>query len=143
MSRSPEGAADVMLEFQAVMEQFLELQRILLPACLARGAVSPGGIPAQHAAAVPAPVPADETDPAAGGTDAIGVSAVQATDIDRIEIHATDFGSSDFVRVNVLEGTASPLLAATNAGATTTKSASRTRRICPISGSSVSEKRSE
>jgi flagellin len=53
-------------------------------------------------------------------TEALGVSAIQATDTDRIEIHATDFGSSDFVRVKVLEGTTSNLLAATNAGATST-----------------------
>jgi flagellin len=54
-------------------------------------------------------------------TDSLGVSAIQnATDTDRVEIHATDFGSSDFVRVKVLEGTSSNLLAATAAGATST-----------------------
>jgi flagellin len=53
-------------------------------------------------------------------TDALGVSAAVATDTDRIEIHSTEFGSADFVRVNVLEGTSSDLLATTNAGATST-----------------------
>lgn len=44
-------------------------------------------------------------------TDAIGVSAVQnATDTDRVELSSTRFGSEQFVRAKVLEGTASNLI---------------------------------
>lgn len=44
-------------------------------------------------------------------TDAIGVSAVQhATDTDRVELSSTRFGSEQFVRAKVLEGTASDLV---------------------------------
>jgi len=53
--------------------------------------------------------------------DSLGVSAIQSTaDTDRVQINATDFGSANFVRVKVLEGTSSNLLAATAAGATST-----------------------
>ena len=54
--------------------------------------------------------------------DALGVSAIQnATDNNRIQINATEFGSGEFVRVNVLEGTSSNLLAATAGGAVTSQ----------------------
>lgn len=53
--------------------------------------------------------------------EALGVSASQnATDTDRVEIRSTEFGSSQFVRVKVLEGTSSNLLAAAEGGATST-----------------------
>ena len=52
--------------------------------------------------------------------DSLGVSAIQnATDTNRVQINATEFGSSDFIRVKILEGTTNNLLAATEAGATT------------------------
>jgi flagellin len=53
--------------------------------------------------------------------DSLGVSAAQnGTDTDRIEVRSVDFGSAEFVRVKVLEGTTNDLLAATEAGATST-----------------------
>lgn len=53
--------------------------------------------------------------------DSLGVSAIQsASNTARVQINATDFGSADFVRVKVLEGTSSNLLAATASGATST-----------------------
>ena len=50
---------------------------------------------------------------------ALGVSAGQSLNADRVEIRSTGFGSDNFVRVKTLEGTADQLLATTSAGATT------------------------
>lgn len=53
--------------------------------------------------------------------DSLGVSAIQnATDTDRVQVNSTGFGSTNFVRVKVLEGTTDNLLAATEGGATST-----------------------
>ncbi len=61
-------------------------------------------------------------------SEALGVSAAQATDTDRIQINSTGFGTSQFARVKILEGTSNNLLAATNAGATTTQDLKDTGR---------------
>jgi flagellin len=53
--------------------------------------------------------------------DALGVSAVQSSDTDRIQINSTKFGSSEFARVKVLEGTSANLLAQTVGGATSSQ----------------------
>ncbi len=51
--------------------------------------------------------------------DSLGVSATQSADNnDRVEIRSTKYGSEQFVRVKVLEGSTANLLAATAAGAT-------------------------
>jgi len=53
--------------------------------------------------------------------DSLGVSAIQnATTNTRVQINSTKFGSNEFVRVKTLEGTNANLLAATEAGATST-----------------------
>ncbi|MHC4991311.1 MAG: flagellin, partial [Planctomycetota bacterium] len=53
--------------------------------------------------------------------DSLGVSATQAAgDTDRVELRSLGFGSDEFVRVRVLEGTTNDLLADTVAGATNT-----------------------
>lgn len=43
-------------------------------------------------------------------SESLGVSAVQSSDTDRVQINATEFGSANFVRVKVLEGTTDDLL---------------------------------
>lgn len=52
--------------------------------------------------------------------DAIGITAAQATDTDRLEITSTGFGSSQFARVKILEGTSNNLVFASNAAGTGT-----------------------
>jgi len=55
-------------------------------------------------------------------SDALGVSAIQnTTDTNRVQINSTEFGSDEFVRVKVLEGTSANLLASTAAGATSSQ----------------------
>ncbi len=48
---------------------------------------------------------------------ALGISAAQSLNTDRVEIRSTGFGSDSFVRVKTLEGTAANLLATTSGGA--------------------------
>jgi flagellin len=52
--------------------------------------------------------------------EAIGITAAQATDTDRISITSTGFGSSQFSRVKILEGTTNDLVFASNAEVTGT-----------------------
>jgi flagellin len=55
-------------------------------------------------------------------SDALGVSAIQnTTDTNRVQINSTEFGSDEFVRVKVLEGTSANLLASTAVAATSSQ----------------------
>ncbi|UCD75828.1 MAG: flagellin [Phycisphaerales bacterium] len=54
-------------------------------------------------------------------SEALGVSAIQNTaDTARVEIHSTEFGSANFVRLKTLEGTTDFLIATTETAVTST-----------------------
>jgi len=53
--------------------------------------------------------------------EALGISAVQATDTGQVAINATAFGSDEFVRVKILEGTTDTLVSSTEGGAGTSQ----------------------
>jgi flagellin len=65
--------------------------------------------------------------------DAIGVSAIQnATDTDRVQFNSLEFGSAQFARVKVVEGTSSNLLATTAVAAVSTNDLKDTGRDATV-----------